>query len=301
MHAPRVTPGLLKPEQLAAVRNLSLRARLIVEGTIAGIHQSPYHGFSSEFLEYRPYFSGESTKRIDWRKYAKSDRTVVRLFEDETNLYARLLLDKSASMNFSSTSGMTKYDYARTLAASLAWILIGQRDSVGLSAFDEREDFSISPRSTTIQLKTIISHLDRLRPSGATRCGAAMSRLASTLLKRGLCVVISDLFDDPDAIIRGLRYLRFKKQDVIVLRIADPMELHFDHTASLRIRDMETNEEVFLDAAVAKRFFQSGFSRHRTDIERSCRDLRIDYEEITTTEPFHKAIVRVLDKRRRMF
>ena len=301
MHASHKTPGLLKPEQLATVRNLSLRARLIVEGTIAGIHQSPYHGFSSEFLEYRPYFSGESTKRIDWRKYAKSDRTVVRLFEDETNLYARLLLDKSASMNFSSTSGMTKYDYARTLAASLAWILIGQRDSVGLSAFDEQGDFSISPRSTTIQLKTIISHLDRLRPSGATRCGAAMSRLASTLLKRGLCIVISDLFDDPDAIIRGLRYLRFKKQDVIVLRIADPMEEHFDHTASLRIRDMETNEEVFLDAAVAKRFFQSGFSRHRTDIERSCRDLRIDYEEITTTEPFHKAIVRVLDKRRRMF
>jgi uncharacterized protein (DUF58 family) len=301
MHPSRESSRLLKPEQLASVRSLLLRARLIVEGSIAGIHQSPYHGFSSEFLEYRPYFSGESTKRIDWRKFAKTERTVVRLFEDETNLYARLLLDKSASMNFSSKKGMTKYDYARTLAASIAWILIRQRDAVGLSAFDERESLSIAPRSTSVQLKAIMASLDTLQPSGATRCGAALSRLASTLVKRGLCIVISDLFDDPEAIIKGLRHLRFKKQDVIVLRIADPMEHHFDHPSSLRLRDLETGEEIFLDAAVAGRYFQDGFSEHRTVIERACRDLRIDYEEITTVEPFQKALIRVLDKRRRMF
>jgi uncharacterized protein (DUF58 family) len=301
MQSQQKSQGLLKPEHLAPIRNLTLRARLIVEGTIAGLHQSPYHGFSSEFLEYRPYLPGESTRRIDWRKFAKSERTVVRLFEDETNLFAYLLLDKSASMSFVSNAGMTKYDYARTLAASLAWILIRQRDAVGFSAFDEREDFFIAPRSTNIQLKTIMSHLETLQPSGITRCGAALSRLAARLGKRGLCIVLSDLFDDPDAIIKGLRHLRFKKQDVIVLRIADPMERHFNYSTPLRLRDMETGEELFLDAAVAARFFQSGFSDHKAAIERTCRDLRIDYEDITTDEPFHKALLRVIDKRRRMF
>jgi uncharacterized protein (DUF58 family) len=300
MRTSQQSRAFLKPEQLVPVRNLALRARLIVEGTIAGLHKSPYHGFSSEFLEYRPYFPGESTRRIDWRKYAKSDRTMVRLFEDETNLYATLALDKSASMNFSSATGMTKYDYARTLAASMAWILIRQRDAVGLSAFDEEESLVIAPRSTNMQLKTVMAHLDRLKPSGKTRCGASLSRLAATLTKRGLCIVISDLFDDPDAIIGGLRHLRFKKQDVIVLRIIDPMERHFSGASPLRLRDLETGEEIFLDPAVAAGFFTRGFSEHTGVIERACRDLRIDYEDITTDEPFQKALLRVIDKRRRM-
>jgi uncharacterized protein (DUF58 family) len=297
----QTTTGFITPDHAASIRNLSLRARLIVEGTMAGLHQSPYHGFSSEFLEYRPYFPGESARRIDWRKYAKSKRTVIRLFEDETNLFAAILVDKSASMRFSSVSAMNKYDYARTLAASLAWILIGQRDAVGLYAFDEKTSLSVPPRSTRVQLQTILAHLDALTPSGATRCGEALSRLAAPLNKRGLCIVISDLFDDADDIIRGLRHLRFKKQDVIVLRISDPMEHRFNGTSSLRIRDMETGEEILLDAQTAARFYNAGNLSHKNSIERACRDLRIDYEEILTTEPFRKALVRVLDKRRRLF
>ena len=272
-----------------------------MEGSMAGLHQSPYHGFSTEFLEYRPYLPGESTRRIDWRKYAKSDRTVVRLFEDETNLYAHLLLDKSASMRFSSTRGMTKYDYARTLAASLAWVLIRQRDAVGFSAFDETSALVIPPHSTNLHLQTIISHLDRLEASGATRCGDALSRVAAMLKKRGLCIVISDLFDEPEDIIRGLRHLRFKKQDVIVLRIADPMERRFHAATPLTLRDMETGRSLSLDAITAARFFGEGNRRHQAAIERACRDLRIDYETIVTTEPFQRALLRVLDKRRRMF
>ncbi|MBD3316686.1 MAG: DUF58 domain-containing protein, partial [Chitinivibrionales bacterium] len=127
------TVGFLRPEHVAPIRSLSLRAKLIVEGLIAGLHRSPYHGFSAEFLEYRPYRTGESTRMIDWRKYAKTDKTVVRLFEDETNLYARIMLDKSASMRFASPGAVSKFDYGRTLAASLAWILVRQRDAVGLA------------------------------------------------------------------------------------------------------------------------------------------------------------------------
>jgi uncharacterized protein (DUF58 family) len=294
-------PPLLRPEHLAPIRSLALRARLIVEGTIAGLHKSPYHGFSTEFLEFRQYLPGESTRRIDWRKFAKSDRTVVRVFEDETNLYAYLLLDKSASMRFSSTKGMTKYEYAKTLAASLAWVLIRQRDAVGFSVFDETEKTVVAPRSTNRHLQTIISRLERSEASGTTRCATALSTLAATLKKRGLCVVISDLFDDPGDIILGLRHLRFKKQDIIVLRIADPMEKLFSSASPLNIHDLETGQSLSLDAVTATRCFSAGNALHAAAIERACRDLRIDFETIVTTEPFQRALIRVLDKRRRMF
>ena len=292
---------MLKPEHLAPIRNLTLRARLIVEGTIAGLHHSPYHGFSTEFLEFRPYMAGESTRLVDWRKYAKSDRTVVRLFEDETNLFAYVLVDKSASMRFGSTKGMSKYEYAKTLAAAIAWVLIRQRDAVGFAAFDADEPVIVAPRSTNRHLQTIISLLDRSEPSGETRCGRAISRLAAVIKKRGLCVIISDLFDEPAEIIRALRHLRFKKQDIIVLRVLDPMEEHFTASSPLTIRDLETGKAISLDGAAAQRWYGEGNSRHHLALERACRDLRIDFRTMVTTEPFQHALLRVLDKRRRMF
>jgi uncharacterized protein (DUF58 family) len=300
MDNPKSPFATLSPERVASIKNLELRARLIVEGTIAGLHQSPYHGFSSEFLEYRPYLPGESTRRIDWRKFAKTDKTVVRLFEDETNLFATILIDKSASMKFSSADFMNKYDYAKTLAASLALLLIRQRDAVGLCAFDESSSCRIPPHSTGVQLKTIMAALDRMRPSGSTRCGAALSQLAMTTAKRGLCIVLSDLFDEPEDIIRGLRYLRFKKQDVILLRIVDPLELKFFHTATLKVRDLETGERLTLDPLIAERFFSEGVMGHHDRVNRACKDMRIDYEMISTDEFFHKALMRILGKRRRM-
>jgi len=282
------------------VRNLNLRAKLIVEGMIAGIHRSPYHGFSAEFLEYRPYFTGESIRFIDWRKYARTGRTVVRLFEDETNLYANLLIDRSASMAFRSTPAMTKYEYAQTLCASLAWVLIRQRDAVGFAAFGERVGSRIPPRSTNLQLKTIIGEIDRLEPLGGTHCGASIEWLAASLRKRGLTVVISDFFDDAGQIVNGLRHLRFKRQDVIALWLHDPMESDFSHTAPLRLIDMETGRRLNLDPRVAAEQYAEGLERHRSRIERACRELAVDLEHIGTDEPFQKALVRVLQKRMRL-
>jgi uncharacterized protein (DUF58 family) len=295
------SPSILKPEHVAPIRSLSLRAKLIVEGLIAGLHRSPYHGFSAEFLEYRPYRTGESTRLIDWRKYAKTDKTVVRLFEDETNLYARILIDKSASMRFSSRRGMTKFEYARTLAASLAWILIRQRDAVGLAIFDEHVELSVPPRSANIQLKTILSCLDRTEPGNRTHCGGAIDEVARTIRKRGLCVVISDLFDDVDSIVRGLHHLRFKQQDVIVLWVLDPMERDFRKPGPLRIHDLESDEEVLVDGETAARYYRQGIGEQRDAVERACRDREIDCEIVTTDEPFAKALLRILEKRRRLF
>ncbi|MBD3320576.1 MAG: DUF58 domain-containing protein [Chitinivibrionales bacterium] len=290
----------LKPEHLAPIRSLSLRARHIVEGMIAGLHKSPYHGFSAEFLEYRPYLPGESTRRIDWRKYAKTDRTVVRLYEDETNLFAHILLDKSGSMAMKSHEGFSKFDYARTLAASLAWILIRQKDAAGLTCFDNDIRLYMAPRSTNRRLNAILRYLQDLSPGRETGCGHAIDHMAQRLTKRGLSIVISDFFDDPGSIIRGLRHLRFKRQDVIIFWILDPAELAFSHDGPLRIHDLETGKELALDSQTAREHFMRGFCSHRTQIERACKELAIDCDIISTRTPFQKALLAALDKRRRL-
>jgi uncharacterized protein (DUF58 family) len=291
----------LKPEHLARIRNLHLWARHIVEGMNVGVHRSPYHGFSAEFLEYRAYEPGESSRMIDWRKYAKSDETVVRLFEDETNLYAYILMDTSASMTFNSPGQASKFDYAKVLCASLAWILVRQRDAVGFAAFDESIRTMLRPGSTNVQLRSVISHMDQLQPSGETRCGKAMNELASRLRKRGMVVVASDLMDDPDTIERGLRHLRFKRQDTILLWIRDPMERQFEHRSPLKLRDLETGQRMELDPHIAAQYHNEGMAQHARRMESICRDLQVDLLPVGTDEPFQKVLTRIMQKRRRLF
>ncbi|MFP4240971.1 MAG: DUF58 domain-containing protein [Chitinispirillaceae bacterium] len=290
---------VLNPEQLAPVRNLNLRAKLIVEGTIAGLHKSPFHGFSSEFLEYRPYLQGEPASKIDWRKFAKSDKTVVRLFEDETNLSAHIFLDKSASMAFG-TGPMSKFEYARTLAASFAWILVRQKDAVGLAAFDEEVRTYLPPRSTNVQLKNILTVLEGAKPETQTRCGEVINHVASMLNKRGMSIILSDLFDDPEQIIMGLKHLRFKRQDTMVVCVADPFELNFDGKSVYKMKDLETGREVTLDPETAAEFFRQGLSEHHSRLEAAARELKIDFVVVTTAQPFHRSLLRVMEKRRRL-
>ncbi len=294
------TLSFIKPEHIMPIGNLSLRAKLIVEGMIAGLHKSPFHGFSAEFLEYRSYNTGETAKRIDWRKYAKSDRAVVRLFEDETNLFAHLLIDKSASMIYASAGNISKYEYARTVAAALAWILIRQRDAVGFAAFDENLKMYLPPRSTNVQLKNILKILDQIKAETITRCGAAIEILAKCIRRRGLCIIISDFFDDPLLIEQGLKHLRFKKQDIILLQILDFAEKHFEQRGNLRIQDLETGQIINIDGATAARYFTKGIEEHCEILKKSCKELKIEFETISTDEPFQKALFRVLQKRRRM-
>jgi uncharacterized protein (DUF58 family) len=204
-------------------------------------------------------------------------------------------------MRFASPGLMSKYDYARTLAASLAWILIRQRDAVGLTVFDERVSEAVPPRSTNIQLKAILSCLDRTEPSRATFCGEAIHQVARSIRKRGLCVVISDLFDEPASVISGLHHLRYKQQDVVVLWLQDPLERGFRKEGPLKVRDLESGEEVVVDGGTAGRYHRRGIAAHREAIERACRDRAIDCEVIGTDEPFAKALLRILEKRRRLF
>lgn len=296
----RNSAAFLKPEHLIPIRNLTLRAKLIVEGFIAGLHKSPYHGFSVEFREYRPYLPGESIRQIDWRKYAQTDRPLVRLFDDETNLRAHILFDKSASMGYSSQGAITKLAYAQTLAASLAWILIRQRDAVGLVSFDTSVDQFLPPHSTNLQLKTILSLLQETIPGAETSCGKVLDEVARTFSKRGLCIVISDFIDDIDAIARGLRHLRFKRQEVVLINVLDPMEMDFADTGQLHLRDMETGRQIRLDARMASHFFHNAMEEHRAALERICRDLRIELHTITTDQPMAHALLCAMEKRKRL-
>ncbi len=292
--------SFLKPEHLAPIRSLSLRAKSIVEGTIAGLHKSPYHGFSAEFLEYRSYQSGEDSRKIDWRKFAKTGKSVVRLFEDETNLFATVLIDKSGSMGFSQGSEMSKFEYARTLAASLCWILIRQRDAVGLCAFDSDQSLYLPPKSTNAQLNAILTSLNAMESGKETRCGTCLERMARGMSRRGMCIVISDFFDDPKEIIRGLRHLRFKKQDVLAVWLLDPAEAVFAPGESCEMIDMETETIVKLDKRTAQEYFAVSMASHRKAIETACTDLHISMETIVTDEPFAKALIRILQKRKRL-
>jgi uncharacterized protein (DUF58 family) len=204
-------------------------------------------------------------------------------------------------MLFSSRPGlMSKLDYGRTIAAALAWILIRQRDAAGLAAFDDALKVFLPPRSTNVQLKAVLSALDRIDGGAETRCGVALESVAKHISRRGLCIVLSDFFDDPKHIIRGLRHLRYKRQDVIALWILDPLELDFSGKVSYKLRDYETGRELSIDGRTAAGFFRDGFRNHRDIIARACRDLSVDLETISTEEPFQKALLRVMEKRERL-
>lgn len=291
------TTTFLKPEHLSSVSSLSIRAKHIVEGLIAGMHRSPLHGFSSEFLEYRSYRQGEPASKIDWRKYAKSGKNFVRLFEDETNLTAKILLDKSASMEFSSEGEWTKFEYAKTIAAAISWILIRQRDAVGVSLFDSKIDLSIRAGSTNTKLKEIISKLENSSTSKKTNCAKSINRLASLTKKRGMTILISDLFDNEADILQSLRHLKFNGQDVVVVRVLDKMEREFSFNSELVITDLENGSEFRIDGNTATDTFSLGFKNHNNFLKRGCAELGIEYIVISTDMPFAKALVRIVEKR----
>lgn len=195
---------------------------------------------------------------------------------------------------------MSKLEYARTLVAALAWILVRQRDAAGLATFDETVGIRLPPRSTNRHLQSIMAALDTIEAGAETRCANAIDAVAARIVKRGLCVVVSDLFDDPDRIIHGLRHLRFKRQDVIVIWLLDPLERSSFGSASLALRDLETGARLSIDGETASRFLRKGLLEHRHTLEAACRELSVDLDIVSTDDPFQKALFRILEKRARL-
>jgi uncharacterized protein (DUF58 family) len=289
----------LDPAVLARLGTMELKARTVVEGFLSGLHRSPYKGFSVEFAEYRQYLPGDDLAAVDWKVYARSDRHYIKRFEEETNLECHLLLDVSASMAYRGASAMTKMEYGSVLAGSLAFLMNRQRDATGLIAFDDRITFRMPASARPGHLHALLLALERLQPGERSNVGRPLNHLAEALLKRSLVIVISDLLDDPEPVVRSLKHLRFRGTDVIVFQVLDRDELTFPFRGSSRFRDLENAEEVIAEPGAVRAAYLRELEGLTGTYERELRGAGIDYVRLDTAQPLDAALLKYLAARGR--
>lgn len=290
----------LKPETLSRLKNLEIRARLVVEGFITGLHKSPYHGFSVEFAEHKQYMPGDEIKHIDWKVLGKTDRYYVKQYEEETNLKSFILLDVSSSMQYGSGK-VKKIEYATYLAASLSYLMLKQRDAVGLSLFSDKIVKYIPPRSIQTYLIHILKELENIEPGGETNVSPVFHTLAERIKRRGLVIIISDLFDKPENILSGLKHFRHRNHEVLVFHILDPLELSFAFNSEAVFVDMETNEEInTLPWHIGKEYRRQVQETLRY-YRKVCRENSIDYVMLNTENELDEALSEYLIKRKRLY
>lgn len=287
----------LDPKVLNKISNLELKARLIVEGYISGLHKSPYHGFAVEFAQHREYIPGDDIRYIDWKVYAKSDRYYIKQYEEETNLISYFLLDSSASMQYAST-GMTKYDYACHIVASLAYLILEQQDAVGLSLFDKEVKQTLPPSSNPAYLKDIVYHMSAVSPAEKTQMGSVLHDISSRLRKRGLVIVLSDLFDDVEEILSGLRHFRHRKNEVIVFHILDPDEVQFPLQRMTLFEGLEELDiKILADPRALRNAYLKEVEEFLRELKSGCMSNRVDYVQITTDQLLDVALSTYLTTR----
>jgi uncharacterized protein (DUF58 family) len=289
----------LDPAILSRLGTLDLKARTIVEGFLSGLHRSPFKGFSVEFAEYRQYMPGDDLATIDWKVYARSDRHYVKKYEEETNLECRLLLDTSASMAYGSR-GLSKLEYASYLVASLAYLMHRQRDAAGLTTFDHRVVSMLPPGGRPGQLRALLATLEQVRSGERTELSKPLHQLAESMVKRGLVVFVSDLLDDPDAVVEGLKHFRFKGTDVIVFHVLDHDELAFPFERPARFEDLETGQEVVAVPGAVREAYLRELHEMIGLYKRELRLAGIDYCLLDTSEPLDAALLAYLSTRRRV-
>jgi uncharacterized protein (DUF58 family) len=278
------------------IARLDLKARLIVEGFIAGLHKSPFHGFSVEFAQHREYVPGDDIKHIDWRVYGKSDRYYIKQYEEETNLRAYVLLDISESMGYAS-GAVSKLEYGRYIAASLTHLLLGQQDSVGLALFGDEVRRFVRDSSHPSHKKLLLHEIEACEPAGKTKADSVFHELAERFKRRGMVIIISDLFDDPLNIIAGLRHFRHKRHEVIVFHVLDPYERQFPFQDLTLFKGMEEYPQVFAEPRSLREEYLKALDDFTTTVRRGCRQHRIDFVPLTTTDPLDVALSSYLAKR----
>ena len=290
----------LRPETVALLNSMSLRARLVVEGYIIGHHRSPYHGFSVEFAEHRSYGPGDEIKHIDWKLFGKTDRLYVKRYEEETNLRAHIILDTSKSMLYSSAE-VSKLSYANSLAASLSYLMINQQDAVGIAKFSEKIDTFIPPKARPSHLNLILSQLDDKDSGNDTQIGMVLHELADRIKKRGMVILISDLLDKPENIMKGLKHFRHQNQEVIVFHIQDRKESEFDFDTRTKFFDMETGEEIVTEPWHIRSNYNELISKLESNYKSNCRENLIDYVPLFTDQSLDIGITEYLIKRSKLF
>jgi uncharacterized protein (DUF58 family) len=289
----------LNPETVSRLKNMALRARLVVEGFITGLHQSPYHGFSVEFAEHRQYMPGDSLRHVDWKVYGKTDRFYIKEYQEETNLKAYLIVDASSSMDFGS-SAVTKFRYATYLAAALSYLMMEQRDAVGLAVFDDHIRQYLPPRSIRSYLNIILAALETPASRRKTRVGDALHQVAERIQRRGLVILLSDLMDEPSEILSGLKHFRHYEHEVLVFQILDPRELTFSYGRDAIIEDLETGQEITTQPWHIRSDYQLLVQNFTEAMKRECRKDFIDYSLLDTTVTYDQALFEYLNKRRRL-
>jgi uncharacterized protein (DUF58 family) len=290
--------SLVNPEALMRIKPLQMRAKVVVEGFFTGLHRSPYHGFSVEFSEYRQYTPGDDPRYLDWRLYARSDRYYIKRFEDETNLRCYLLVDMSRSMGFGSLS-YDKAEYAKTVAATLAYFLVQQRDAVGLLTFDEQIAEYVPARFRPGHMHRLMLTLEHALSGTATNLGPPIEQIAQTVTKRGLIILISDLLAPIDTLETHLGFLRSRGHEVMLLRVLDPAEVEFEFTEPAMFEDMESGRDVYVDPDSVRHSYLERFHQHAASIRRACNNLGIDLYQLTTDRALELALFDFLNSRTR--
>jgi uncharacterized protein (DUF58 family) len=292
------TRSLLDPEILARITSLGLRAQRVMQGTISGLHRSPLHGVSVEFADYREYSPGDDLKRLDWKAYARSDRFYIKRFEEDTNLRGTILLDASSSMKYG-RGAMTKFDYAATLAASIAALCVKQRDAVGLAIFDDAERVFLRPVATQAQLHTIIELIEKTKPQRTTELGAVMHKVSEQIKSRGLVVVISDLLLDLDVFYKSLGRLQHQGHEVLVFQVLDPEEIELPFKDSVLFKDIEGNEELFAEPWAFRKAYKLAMETFINDVAQRCRGGGVDHVLLKTSDDLGLALSHYLHSRHR--
>ena len=290
----------LDPQTLAEIQGLRLRARHIVEGYVAGLHRSPYHGFSIEFAEHREYVPGDDLRYLDWKVLARTDKLSLKRYEDETNLIAYLVLDVSESMQYQGpTAAMSKLAYAQCMAASLAWMILRQQDTVSLVTFDEQVRTFLRPASHPAHLQQVVDVMESAESHGKTSIGPVFHELAERFSKRGIVVVLSDLLGDPADTIAGLKHFRHRQHEVVVLHMLDPAELEFPFEQPTLFRGLEQLPEVVADPRALRRAYLEEFDRYLTQVAQQCRAAGLDYQQVRTDTSLDVALSSYLAERSR--
>ncbi|GIW81261.1 MAG: hypothetical protein KatS3mg105_3068 [Gemmatales bacterium] len=291
----------LRPEVIRQVGRLDLRAKFIVEGFLAGLHASPYHGFSVEFSEHRKYVPGDDLKDLDWNIYAKTEKFYIKKFQAETNVTGYLVMDLSGSMAYTYRQELTKFEYGICLAAALGYLMIHQQDPVGLITFDTQIRSALQPHSKRTQLGAILAHLSNLQPSGTTDVANCLHQVAAMVRSKGLVMVFSDLLTEPAPVIDALHHLRHRGHEVILFHILDEAEVRFPFEGIVEFEDVEDHQRLTVDALGMRTDYLEALAEFRDHYREECSKANVDYVEIDTSIGFDKALMEYLVQRKKRF
>jgi len=290
----------LDPAVVSKLNTIELKAKMVVEGFMVGMHKSPYHGFSVEFSEHRPYMQGDPIKNIDWKVYGKSERFYVKQYEEETNLISHVLLDTSRSMAFKHSGVVSKLEYGGILAASLMYLMLKQQDAAGIVLYSDEIETYMPPKSQRTYLSPLLRAIAAVEPTNKTNTALCLNKISEKIKRRGLVVVISDFFDDPETVIAALKRFHFKKNEIIVFQLLDPIEKSFAFGKDSIFIDMETREELTTQPGQIQKAYQETMGEFLNKIKTECRNSGIEYNLITTDTPFDKALLNYFKKRAKL-